>query len=666
MPVRPTFPGVYIEEVPSGVRTIVGVATSVGAFIDRFARAPVDIPIQILSFADFEREFGGLTANSEASYALQQFFLNGGTEAFVVRVNDASAAARVTLNDSTPAASLILEAGRLWRGNSVADPGTWGNFVRVDVDYDTSDPQTLFNLTVSEVAPSGNQPVLRTETFRNLSMSTTSTSFVRPVVNEGSRIVQVLNPVGLARPQQTGTVSAPLVSATVDAITPASTLNVTISGGAPIQITITQSPTFPLGTPAADQPDAILRDARRLLESAIRAANPNDPRLANATVQLIDRGANARFRVLSGRAGNPAVPGSAFDPASTLTFTEDGGTTAASLGLLGAGSSVNVQQYALGVAAGTFQVNPVVGTAGTTFDANAIIGVRLNKTGLFALEDVDIFNILCIPAAATLAAPQPFNVYAAAEAYCLERRSFLIVDIPSVIDSVQEMKDWIEANSGLRNRNAAVYFPRLRIADPLNQFRLRDFGASGTLAGLYARTDNDRGVWKAPAGIEATLRNVNELAEVLTDPENGTLNPLGVNCLRTFPVIGTVSWGGRTLDGADVLGSEWKYLPVRRFALFLEESLYRGTKFAVFEPNDEPLWAQIRLNIGAFMQTLFRQGAFQGQTPRDAYFVKCDKDTTTQNDINLGIVNVLVGFAPLKPAEFVILKISQIAGQIQV
>jgi len=122
----------------------------------------------------------------------------------------------------------------------------------------------------------------------------------------------------------------------------------------------------------------------------------------------------------------------------------------------------------------------------------------------------------------------------------------------------------------------------------------------------------------------------------------------------------------RTLDGADALASEWKYLPVRRFALFLEESLYRGTKFAVFEPNDEPLWAQIRLNVGAFMQTLFRQGAFQGQSPRDAYFVKCDKETTTQNDINQGIVNILVGFAPLPPAEFVIIRISQIAGQIEV
>ncbi|HET7536471.1 MAG TPA: phage tail sheath C-terminal domain-containing protein, partial [Candidatus Didemnitutus sp.] len=131
-----------------------------------------------------------------------------------------------------------------------------------------------------------------------------------------------------------------------------------------------------------------------------------------------------------------------------------------------------------------------------------------------------------------------------------------------------------------------------------------------------------------------------------------------------FPVFGPVSWGARTLRGDDQMASEWKYIPVRRLALFLEESLYRGTKWAVFEPNDEPLWAQLRLNIGAFMQTQFRLGAFAGATPRDAYFVKCDKETTTQSDVNLGVVNVLIGFAPLKPAEFVVLKFQQMAGQI--
>jgi phage tail sheath protein FI len=152
----------------------------------------------------------------------------------------------------------------------------------------------------------------------------------------------------------------------------------------------------------------------------------------------------------------------------------------------------------------------------------------------------------------------------------------------------------------------------------------------------------------------------------LNDNENGMLNPLGINCLRTFPVYGRVVWGARTLRGADQLADEYKYISVRRTALYIEESLYRGTQWVVFEPNDEPLWAQIRLNVGAFMHNLFRQGAFQGTTPRQAYFVKCDRETTTQNDIDQGIVNIVVGFAPLKPAEFVIIKLQQIAGEIEV
>ena len=173
-------------------------------------------------------------------------------------------------------------------------------------------------------------------------------------------------------------------------------------------------------------------------------------------------------------------------------------------------------------------------------------------------------------------------------------------------------------------------------------------------------------MWKAPAGTDAVARNVSRArATLLSDQENGTLNPLAINCLRNFPIFGSVVWGARTLVGSDQAGkSEWKYIPVRRLALFLEESLYRGTQWVVFEPNDEPLWAQIRLNIGAFMQNLFRQGAFQGKSPREAYFVKCDGETTTQTDINLGIVNIVVGFAPLKPAEFVVIKFQQMAGQI--
>jgi phage tail sheath protein FI len=181
-----------------------------------------------------------------------------------------------------------------------------------------------------------------------------------------------------------------------------------------------------------------------------------------------------------------------------------------------------------------------------------------------------------------------------------------------------------------------------------------------------ARTDTDRGVWKAPAGLQATLTGVPDLAVRLSDDQNGQLNPLGINCLRAFPVVGRVVWGARTLAGADMLASDWKYVPVRRLALYLEESLYRGTQWVVFEPNDEPLWAQIRLSVGSFMHEQFRQGAFQGATPREAYFVKCDGETTTQADRDRGIVNILVGFAPLKPAEFVVIRLQQIAEQLEV
>jgi uncharacterized protein len=159
---------------------------------------------------------------------------------------------------------------------------------------------------------------------------------------------------------------------------------------------------------------------------------------------------------------------------------------------------------------------------------------------------------------------------------------------------------------------------------------------------------------------------VQQLSVLLTDMENGQLNPLGLNCLRSFPIVGRVIWGARTLQGADQLESQWKYIPVRRTALFIEQSLYQGTQWVVFEPNDDSLWAQIRLSVGSFMQSLFRQGAFQGTTPQTAYFVKCDGESTTQNDIDQGIVNIVVGFAPLKPAEFVIIQIQQMAGQLQV
>jgi uncharacterized protein len=297
-------------------------------------------------------------------------------------------------------------------------------------------------------------------------------------------------------------------------------------------------------------------------------------------------------------------------------------------------------------------------------------GNRDNKTGLFALEKADLFNLLCIPPD-TRDGDTPVAVYQAAMGYCKERRAMLIVDSQAAwsanpdtaaAEAIKGLPG-LELN-GLATRNAALFFPRIMESDPMRDGQIDTFVPCGAIAGIFARTDSTRGVWKAPAGLDAALNGISGLQVNLSDGENGNLNRLGINSLRSFPVAGQVVWGARTLRGADSMGDEYKYIPVRRLALFIEETLYRNTQWVVFEPNDEPLWAQIRLNLGAFMQNLFRQGAFQGKSPREAYFVKCDKETTIQNDIDLGIVNIVVGFAPLKPAEFVIIKIQQIAGQI--
>jgi phage tail sheath protein FI len=289
------------------------------------------------------------------------------------------------------------------------------------------------------------------------------------------------------------------------------------------------------------------------------------------------------------------------------------------------------------------------------------------------LDDVDLFNILCIPPNKHLTDTLA-SVWPVAAAYCVKRRAFLLVDPPkgwtsggkasrTLISKPATALNDVDV-TGTDARNAAVFYPRVMEQDPLNDGRLGTFVPCGVLAGLFARTDATRGVWKAPAGVDATLKGVLKLEVNLTDAENGQINPVGINALRAFPVPGKICWGARTLRGADRLSDDYKYIPVRRLALFLEESLYRGTQFAVFEPNDEPLWAQLRQAAGTFMQDLFIQGAFQGSSPKDAYLVKCDKETTTQSDINQGIVNLIVAFAPLKPAEFVVVTIRQLTGNL--
>jgi len=558
MPVLATYPGVYIQEIPSGVHTITGVATSVTAFIGRALRGPDDMAVTINNFGDFERIFGGLWVGSTLGFAVRDFFLNGGGQAIVVRLYNPETGA----NAGAPASKVKVGSFTF----VAASKGAWGTNLRASIDSAVSGDVAaqlgltsadLFNLTVTEVDASG--ATVSREIFRNLT------------VKDSARRV-----------------------------------------------------------------DNVLRGQSALLRwDGTWPPNPL-PTIPAANTTIDDDVTKAQKQLAAAQAANPQVPADIAAAQTALT---------------------NAKQA---IAASN-------GIALTKADSFTPASAQANKRGLYALERTDIFNLLCIPSY-TAGGDVETALISEAAAYCEQRRAMLLVDPPSDwVDKTTAKAKFTDTGTdfvGTRSKNAALFFPRLRYPNPLHNNQIEDFVPSGAVAGVFARTDASRGVWKAPAGLEATVTGVSQLKVPLTDAENGELNQLGINCIRTFPLAGSVVWGARTLRGADQLADEYKYIPVRRTALYIESSLYGGLQWAVFEPNDEPLWAQIRLNVGAFMQNLFRQGAFQGSTPRDAYFVKCDKETTTQNDINLGVVNVIVGFAPLKPAEFVIITIQQLAGQV--
>ncbi|HEV7975019.1 phage tail sheath C-terminal domain-containing protein [Amycolatopsis sp.] len=628
MPATPTYPGVYIEELPSRVRTITTVSTSVTAFVGYTAQGPVDQPVTITSFADYERRFGGLAAKSPVSYAVQQFFLNGGSIAIVVRVAAGAGRASVVLknssanSDAVPGPALRVVA---------KEPGAWGNGLRVAVDYATQTPDKTFNLQVFGASGSPR------ESFGDLSLDKADSRYAPSVINSGSALITVEHPDDTVtnRPEPVGTVSGAFGDSIPD---PNGDLEVKFQG---------ESQTWNVTIADAPVPTS-LAGLALLLENTLRGIldPPGSRTFGSAKVTVMGN----RLQVVSG----------ATKPETILEFS---GSTATNLGL---NASSNVTAYSVGSTedhgsqgAGT------AGVDGTLPAFTDIIGSESGKTGIHALRDVQDVNLLSLPEICELGIDDMVAVIAAAQRLCQDKRMFLLVDSPAAWETLDQARANLGNLDSVRSNYSALYFPHLELVDPLSG-RLRTFPPSGAVAGIMARTDSERGVWKAPAGTEARLSGTRALTVPMTDPENGLVNPLGVNCLRSFPVIGPVVWGARTMEGADALASQWKYVPVRRLALMLEESLYRGTKWVVFEPNDEPLWAQIRLNVGAFLHSLFERGAFQGVSSREAYFVKCDKDTTTQNDINNGVVNVLVGFAPLKPAEFVVIKIEQLAGQIEV
>ena len=290
---------------------------------------------------------------------------------------------------------------------------------------------------------------------------------------------------------------------------------------------------------------------------------------------------------------------------------------------------------------------------------SSLPGDRALHQGLYSLEDVQQFNLLCLPGVDDPA------VLAEAQNYCAERGAFFIMDAPLAAETPGELATMVSARSFPRSEHAAIYFPWVYVADADGGHR-KLAPPSGGIAGLYARTDVERGVWRAPSGNRAKLVDVQALNYMVSDEESDRLNRLGINCLRMFPDLGAVCWSANTLRKADQLGSEFDHVPVRRMANFIEDSICQGMAWAMFEKNEPALWLQIGLQVDAFMHELFVGGAFQGKTEHEAYLVQCDGETTRQADIDLGHVNLMVAFAPLRPNELVTINIQLLAGSLEV
>jgi hypothetical protein len=798
-----SYPGVYIDEVASGVHTIVGVSTSIGAFFGRASKGPMNDPVRLTGPADFTRNFGPPHPLSDLAASVFQFFDNGGSGCYVVRLAAGAAKANVTLKNLGNVNVLIATA---------KNEGDYGNYIRLEVDYDTGNPDESFNLRVIEEDVAGNV-VGTPEYHTGLVMDPQSSRFAPDFVTQSSDIIDLAidpvlagtinlianTPPGFSQSRYVMDFSVANIGATRTAIknicNPAggapALFSISVDGEAYHDVDITGfDPTVgPMNQgqiltalnliipPQANVTLAWDNFGANLAVLRMTSATPRQESVRVRRAQSNDVAASLLLGVLQGgiecvRFSNmrPVCTGSVYSGGTVFGEIAGGAEGVNALAILPQGAGLtamnldaltgipvlltttapldlwyhdaaggsdgvreklqiivaainadpnanqifdaklwgyhlailrkkitvntltsvkttpvatplndahappalfdNVRRYTLGpVGASAYQVIPgAKGLDGNVPGVPEFLGNQLNRTGFFALDGVDLFNLLVLPGDREITETIYLKLIGPASSYCAAHRAMLIIDAPDSWAKNHLLNTdagKVSIFRGLVNvlENSAVFYPKVYYTDAATGLT-KKIGPSGMIAGVMARTDSTRGVWKAPAGLDANLRGATDLDVILTDRENGILNPLAVNCLRRF-TTGNVIWGSRTVIGFDGSpDSDWEYIPIRRTALFLEESLYRGTQWIVFEPNDEPLWANIRKNLNAFMLGLFRQGAFQGSTPAQAFYVKCDGETTTQADRNLGIVNIEVGFAPLKPAEFVVIKIQQMAGDL--
>ncbi|GAB5895174.1 phage tail sheath family protein [Mycolicibacterium mageritense] len=770
-------PGVYVEEIPGGVRPIQGVGTSTAAFVGQAQRGIPDRAVFVNGFGDFTRKFGG-HSRGEAGFlaqAVDAFFAAGGRRAYVVRVLPGNAA------DPAVSPALQARADDAWgvRHNvlrfTAKGQGAWADHVRIHIENSTSFAGETFRLRLEWVEAGRSRTI---ETYDGVRMDPESEDYAVRVVNETSQYVRADDlfqiefvdaeerstppipgraPVLEARPGADGNYSVPeqarltfawddlssttpnqssvavefsseaieaaggTVTGAVGLLTPdqlqdllATALGDTFTvdvANARVRVT----PAVALGTVlAAETPDGSdqfdvdpLTGVTLTVTDSAGATDIVVDTTADTTLSpqaLADRinaelpATNPHGVVADGAGRFLVVTADGAPEGVTLALAATGGAapwgapvTSGGTGGAAVGSLANVQvrvaeQLRPGVPRVLSRLFPVVRATGLernsaanpdlrpalTEDSpvrllggddgsGAVLPDRFagtvtadGRTGLHALDSVNV-NILCLPGRTTA------DYLAPAMTFCERNDVFFIADgVGSIDPDFQVTADEVrQAVEGLPtvSENAALFYPWVEVTDPVGIGRnpRRMVPPSGHMAGIFARTDVTRGVWKAPAGIDSIVNGAVDVQHRLIDADQDLLNPIGVNCIRQFPGIGIVNWGARTL-AAD---PEWRYINVRRMGLFLKASIKRGLYWAVFEPNDQELWDRIRININAFMLGLFRQRAFQGATPDEAFVVKCDRETNPQELVDQGIVTAQVAWAPLKPAEFVVIEISQ-------
>jgi hypothetical protein len=604
MPVTPTYPGLYIQETQSSVHTITPAPTNIAVFIGythplKTLAANWGQPVLVNGFADYQRNFGGfLRSTVYALSGASQWVSNGTTE-----YANPQEAPGLSFGDMASAVNQFFLNG----GQQAYIVGLL--------------PQTTLPLGA------GGTPSVAGGTVTPIGLGITFTAL--EITDPNFVMTLTLRPI-------------------------AATLNASPPVPEQADLIVTYGPA-PGPQPGQQAPSGTITETYRRVTLTPQAVTGSPPQTVGDPNFIETRVGNATTpvsRLVSVSVGSGPSPGFLQGLGSSYTWTfSDATLPPASL-----------------TSTGSFQ---------SIFEATDFTQVMQENT---PLDKLPVFNLMVIPGVTNSL------VLSTAERFCENHFAFLICDPPltdSADGSLPQFPDTILNTINGKNvdqngvpieiptsKNAALYFPYLLSPDPVTGSSLslvtgspNEIPPAPTVAGIFAATDLSRGVWKAPAGFQATTTNANGvvLRGKMTDPQQGLLNPIGVNCLRDFPNIGTTVFGARTL--VTLTDEQWRYVPVRRMALFLEQTFLANLKWVLFEPNDEPLWSAIVVSINDFMLGLFNQGAFQGATPSVAFSVQCDSTTTTQTDIDAGVVNIVVGFAPLIPAEFVIITITQLAGQ---